>query len=92
MFGIVLTGSTGFTPRLQLTQYCADCKNCLASDFSTWALLKCFLHFSNFSFQFLRISTKIYYGTVAFTERNSAKVLKSYHPKAFQWRTSIRGE
>ena len=35
-FGKVLTGSIGITPRLQLAQYCARCKNCLGSDFSTW--------------------------------------------------------
>ena len=39
MFGTLLTGSTGVTPRLQLEQYCASCKYCLVSDFSTWDLI-----------------------------------------------------
>ena len=42
MFGKVLTGSTDITPRLQLAQYCAGCKNYLPSDFSTWGFsIKC---------------------------------------------------
>ena len=43
MFDTVLTGNTGITPRLQLAQYCAGSKYCLASDFSTWVPLSPFL-------------------------------------------------
>ena len=45
MFGTVLPGSTGITPRLQLAQYRAGCKYCLASDFSTWDIIRYFSEF-----------------------------------------------
>ena len=36
MYGTVLTGTNGISSWLQLAQYCAGCKYCLASYFSTW--------------------------------------------------------